>query len=236
MVFVNTANITLYDWRPSPFCMKVRAVLRHKGLAYTKKSAIQHVHQTRRRGGVGKVPLLEIGEDVIADSTDIVHELERRFPEPSVLPSTPRERALCHALEDWADESLYFLGLYFHWCEPKGRARVAAYFRKTWMGMLAFPPFLARITRQVQGQGTGRKPVARVRADLERHLEAVEELLRERPFLLGDAPYLCDYALASQLGYLTLAPETETMLAPHPRTARFVSEMSQRTGGEILAR
>jgi glutathione S-transferase len=235
-VHTDTPTLTLYDWRPSPFCMKVRAVLRHKGLAYTKKSAIQHIRQTRQRGGFGKVPLLEIGDDVIADSTDIVHELERRFPEPSVLPSTPRERALCHALEDWADESLYFLGLYYHWCEPRGRARVAAYFRKTWMGWLAFPPFLARIERQVRGQGTGRKPPVRVRADLERHLVSIEEMLRERPFLLGETPHLCDYALASQLGYLTLAPETETMLAPHPSTARFLAVMRERTGGEIIGR
>lgn len=232
----DTPTLTLYDWRPSPFCMKVRAVLRHKGLAYTQKPAIQHLRRTRQRGGLGKVPLLEIGDEVIADSTDIVHELERRFPEPSVLPSAPRDRAQCHALEDWADESLYFLGLYFHWCEPEGRARVAAYFRKTWVGFLAFPPFLARIEGQVRGQGTGRKPLPRIRADLERHLEAIEALLRDRAFLLGESPYLCDYALASQLGYLTLAPKTETMLAPYPSTARFLAELRERTGGEIVGR
>ena len=114
------AAIVLYDWGPSPFCMKVRAVLAHKGLPYTK------------------VPALDVDGEFLVDSTDIAHELERRFPTTPILPAAARERALCHALEDWSDESLYFFGLYYHWHEPAGRRQAAAYFARTWLGRLAF--------------------------------------------------------------------------------------------------
>jgi len=37
----------------------------------------------------------------------MIHHLELRFPEPSVLPAYPVQRFLCYVLEDAADEWLY---------------------------------------------------------------------------------------------------------------------------------
>jgi glutathione S-transferase len=232
MSVVNTSALTLVDWRPSPFCMKVRGVLHHKGLAYRRLPALSNLGAVRREG-IGKVPLLRVGEEVFIDSTDIVHELERRFPTPSVLPSDPRDAALSHALEDWADESLYFAGLHAHWVEPAGRAQAAAYFARTWLGMLAFRPFLGRIRRQLEGQGTGRKSLAHVRADLERNLDALESMLEDRPHLLGAGPYLCDFAVASQLAYLELAPSTAPLVHARTATTAFLERMRLTCGEEL---
>ena len=219
------SSIVLYDWAPSPFCIKVRALLAHKQLAYTKVPALSRVREIYRRGGVGKVPALDLGGDFLVDSTDIAYELERRFPAPRILPADARERALCHALEDWADESLYFFGLYYHWHEPAGRRQAAAYFARSWLGRLAFRPYLVRIERQLRGHGLARKTPAHVRRDLDRNLDAVEALLAGRDFLLGDEPYLCDFALAGQLAYLTRAASLRQILAERPNAARFVARI-----------
>jgi glutathione S-transferase len=220
-----TEPVTLYDWPPSPFCMKVRALLRHKNVAYRRVPALSHLRELKRRGGVGKVPALELDGTFLVDSTDIAHALERRFPAPPALPASARERALCHAFEDWADESLYFLGLYYHWHERTGRRQVAAYFGRTAFGKLAFPPYLFRVERQLRGQGTARKTPAHVRADLERNLDAIEALLSDTDYLLGSGPYLCDFALMSQLVYLTLAPATSDVLERRPSARRFVERL-----------
>jgi glutathione S-transferase len=218
-------KIVLFDWAPSPFCMKVRAVLARKGLPYERVPALGRVREVRRRGGVGKAPALEIDGELHVDSTDIVYALEARAPTPSVLPEDTRERAMCHALEDWADEALYFLGLYFHWHEPQGRKQARRYFGRTALGRVLFWPYAARIERQLFGQGTGRKSEAHVRRDLERSLDAVEAMLEGRDYLLGDGPYLCDYAVASQLTYLTRAPATRTALAERPRTQALLARL-----------
>jgi glutathione S-transferase len=218
-------RIALYDWPVSPFCMKVRAVLDHKGLAYQRLPALKHQREIRRRGKVGKVPALDIDGAFFVDSTDIAHELERRFPAPSVLPPDPAERALCHVLEDWADESLYFLGLYYHWHEPQGRRAAADYFGRSLLGKLFFRPVWMRVERQLVGQGTARKSPEHVRSDLERNLDAVEGLLARGDFLLGTRPYLCDFALMAQLVYLSRAAALSNALSARPRALAYLERM-----------
>lgn len=218
-------SIVLYDWPVSPFCMKVRAVLDHKRLPYRRLPALAHRAELRRRGGVGKVPAVELDGAFVVDSTDIAHALERRFPEQPILPADPVERARCHVLEDWSDESLYWFGLHHHWVEPAGRAAARAYFGRTWTGRLVFPWLALRIRWQLWGQGTGRKSPAQLRADLERNLDAVEGLLTPGDYLLGDRPWLCDFALMSQLVYLTRAVSLTEVLTGRPRTSAFLDRM-----------
>ena len=66
--------------------------------------------------------------------------------------------------------------------------------------------YLKRILGQLRGQGTSRKTPEHVNRDLERHLEAVGELLTPGPHALGDRAYLCDFALWGQLNYLSKTP------------------------------
>lgn len=221
----SAAAIRLYDWPVSPFCHKVRAVLDFKGLQYERLPALSHRRALRRRGGIGKVPALEIDGDFWVDSTDIAHRLEDRFPSPAVLPADPVERARCHLLEDWCDESLYFTGLYYHWIEPAGRRAARRYVGRTLIGRILFEPLRMRIQRQVVGQGTGRKAPEHVRADLDRSLDAVEALLSPSPFLLGERPWLCDFALMSQLVYLSRAAGLAGVVESRTSTRAFLERM-----------
>ena len=220
-------SLALYDWGPSPFCMKVRAVLELKGLAYRRIAVLTRIHELYQRSAVKKVPALDCDGTLLVDSTDIVHELERRWPEPRMVPQDPRERALCHMLEELCDESLYFFGLYYHWHDPPGRTRAQRFFARTFFGRLAFRPFLKRVEAQLRGHGISRKTPEHVRADLERNLQAFETWLDGRDYLLGAGPYLCDIALASQLRYLTLAAGTKTILTSYPRCAALVERLPQ---------
>jgi glutathione S-transferase len=222
-----SSRIVLYDWPASPFCAKVRAVLERKGLEYERAPAIPNRRRIERRGGVGKVPALEIDGEFLVDSTDIVHHLERRFPSPAVMPAGPADRALCHALEDWTDESLYFFGLYFNWHEPAGRRATRGLVGRTLLGKLMFWPMLRRIERQLWGQGTGRKSPAHVRSDLERNLDAVEGLLGRGDYLLGAGPWLCDYALMSQLVYIGRAAALTDLYRSRPRISAFLERMKR---------
>lgn len=218
-------SLALYDWGPSPFCLKVRSILEHKGLSYRRIPALSAYRSLARRSPVRKVPALEIDGRLVIDSTEIAHELERLAPTPSILPSAPRERALCHALEEWADEALYFVGLYYQWLDPEGAPMVARAFAGSVAARLSLPFFRRRIRAQVLGQGTGRKPPEMIDTDLRRHLDAARDLLRDRPFLCGDAPTLADFAVAAQLHYLARPPRSARILAGYASLAAYGERM-----------
>lgn len=206
-------KIRLFDWAPSPFCMKVRTILDYKGVAYERVGVLgPSLAEFWRRSNTRKVPSLDIDGRLVVDSTDIAHEIERLFPEPAIVPADPRLRGLSHALEDWSDESLYFLGLYFQWVEPRGRSMVGKAFGTSPLGIAAHMYYRRRITAQLLGHGTGRKSQAQISTDLRRVFEALTMLLGQQPFLLGDAPYLCDFAVNAQLTYMSRPPGSAEIL------------------------
>ncbi|MCC6752158.1 MAG: glutathione S-transferase family protein [Deltaproteobacteria bacterium] len=219
-------KLRLYDWAPSPFCLKVRAILDYKGLAYERVPLLsqggRHLLGIRRRGRVGKVPALEVDGRLVVDSTDIAEELERLAPEPTIYPAGPRERALSHAIEEWADESLYFVGLYYQWIEPAGSRAAAEFFRRSVTGTAVHLLLRRRIEGQVVAQGTARKPPEHVARDLERHLDALAALTSPGPFLFGEAPMLSDFALLGQLTYLSRTPRGGPPLARRKEVAAYL--------------
>lgn len=219
-------QIVFWDFPSSPFCVKVRAILNWKGVQFRAVDPLQPGRwwQLQRRG-VGKVPALDIDGRFVIDSTDIAHELERLFPDRPLLPRDPRHQAACHLLEDWADESLYFIGLYFIWLHPGNASTVAPLFGRDLLGRLAFRLYRARIDRQVRGQGTGRKTAEHIERDLARHLKAAERMLEGRRFLLGDEPLLCDFALFGQLTFLLRSVASAPFVKQCPALMRYVDRM-----------
>ena len=136
-IIFGVAEIVFYDWPYSPFCMKVRDILEFKGLEYRTVNPLAARGVLKRRG-TGKVPAVQIDGVFITDSTDIALALDKRFPEPPLFPSSSRERGLCQALEDWADESLYFTALFYRWIEEEGRKPVAGVFGSSLKGRAAY--------------------------------------------------------------------------------------------------
>jgi len=220
-------TVVFYDWPYSPFCMKVRAILDYKSIDYQTVKPLAARGELRRRG-TGKVPAVEIDGTFITDSTDIAYALQERFPDPPLLPPTEHERGLSHAIEEWADESLYFLGLYYRWFELEGRRPVAGVFGNSIRGRLIYRYYLRVILTQLRGQGTLRKSPEHVRRDLERSLNAVDDLLTPGPFALGDRPYLCDFALWGQLNYLSRTPVAGASIKKRPAIARFIECLGTR--------
>jgi glutathione S-transferase len=99
----------------SPFSAKVRIACNEKNIRYE----VREVPWSRTTlwgpkpaefltvAPRGQVPVL-ITDDghAIADSTVIIEYLEECFPEPSLLPHDPIERAQCRLLEDDADRAI----------------------------------------------------------------------------------------------------------------------------------
>ncbi|ORX49476.1 hypothetical protein DM01DRAFT_1338148 [Hesseltinella vesiculosa] len=84
-------TVILHWYPPSPFANKIAWILNYKQIKY--KTVLNDKTEPRplRRpldAGYRKTPILQIGNQVFADTRLIIDELEARFPVPSVYPLT----------------------------------------------------------------------------------------------------------------------------------------------------
>ena len=93
---------------------------------------------------------------------------------------------------------------------------------------LAYAYYLRLVLKQLKGHGTLRKSPELVGRELERNLDAAERLLTPGPFLFGDKPYLCDFALWGQLEYLRRTPAGGRALKGRDRIVAFLRALGAR--------
>jgi glutathione S-transferase len=226
--------IVLHQFEISPFCDKVRRILHVKGVPYEVREVAtsRSLLEIRRVNRIGKLPVLEDDGRRVADSTDIAHYLEERFPSPPLLPKHPLERALAHVLEDWADESLYFLEMALRFGQPHNRRRwlpVLTKYDPPWFRALAPAVLPVMFRRQLRAQGAGRKPLAMLVRDLERHVAATDGLVGDGSWLVGGSLSLADIAVFAQLACIRGTDEGAQALARFPRVAAWLERVDAAT-------
>jgi glutathione S-transferase len=97
---------TLWHLEISHYNEKVRWALDYKGVAHVRKAVTPGLQEFRaRRLGAGRTtPILELDGRAIGESSRIIDEIERRWPEPPLYPSDPDERHRALEIQDWFDE------------------------------------------------------------------------------------------------------------------------------------
>jgi len=221
--------IRLHQFEVSPFCDKIRRALHVKGQPYeVVEVPLTRVTSVSKLNPAGKLPTLEHDGLVVSDSTDIAAYLEETFLEPPLYPADPAERALCHVLEDWADESLYFYEMTLRFTLPHNARRFTPLLLAhdpPWFQRLAGPliPWLMR--RTTKGQGVGRKSPGQLVHDIEQHVAAVRGLLGTRDWLVGDALTIADLSVFAQLSCIHATDEGGKMIGAEPEVAAWLARV-----------
>jgi glutathione S-transferase len=193
--------IILSQFAVSPFCDKIRRVLRYKQLRFTiYEWPLAEVPLIREKNPAGKLPMLDIDGTLIPDSTNIALEVERRFPTPALLPADALPRAQVLILEDWADESLYFYEMTTRFGEQDFAANVGKLVAGAPPEMLdAIGPMLREGFKATTGaQGIGRKSPQQLADDVDRLFGAIDDLQRVTGFVVGNGLSLADVAICVQ--------------------------------------
>lgn len=242
------AEITLYQFVPdvaqdsiSPPCTKVHRVLGYKGLPYRVVN-VRSLGQVRRLNpAIRKLPVLGYDGALIPDSSFILRALEERHPTPPLFPEAVQDRALCHLLEDWADESLYWFAVYYRWAVVENyrdfTRRISA--NRPLLIRWLFPPFARRrVLGYLHAQGLGRHPESQIRHELSLHLERLCGLLGERTFLLGERLCAADLAVFAPLQLLAapFTPKTAALVRQSDRLWDWMLRVDRATRSEHTAR
>ncbi|WP_417451150.1 glutathione S-transferase family protein [Kordiimonas sp.] len=101
-------EITIIGTPISPYVRKVLAILDMKGIPFrcipqipfTGDEAFTKISPLRR------IPVLQIGDFTVPDSSVIAQYLEEKFPEVNVYPQDPEARARARWFEEYADDHI----------------------------------------------------------------------------------------------------------------------------------
>ncbi|MBU6406866.1 MAG: glutathione S-transferase family protein [Alphaproteobacteria bacterium] len=229
-------TIALWQFEVSPYCDKIRRILRLKGQAFeirevTIADAIAGKHKAI--SPTGKLPALALDGTVIVDSTAIAYALEARFPNPPLIPQDPKARALMHVIEDWADESLYFYEIAIRCGFPENaaqRGRDLTAHDKGFMKAILATQAPKAVMKTAQTQGIGRKDKATILAETERHLDAIAGLLGDGEWLVGDRLTLADIAVFVQVSCFRPDTSVGAMIAKRPTVDAWLRRVEAASG------
>ncbi|BFM16923.1 glutathione S-transferase family protein [Maricurvus nonylphenolicus] len=225
--------ITLYQFSSSPFTDKVKRALHYKGLDYTieevnrlkaGRGRYDHVSPTR------KFPAVEIAGDAVNDSTDIIIELDKRYPDKPLIPTSAAERSIAHVIEDWADESLYFYEMLMR---VEWKHNIDASWDQMAPTLPKLPtPILKRlvhkgVSKVTATQGLGRKPREQVIADAQRHIDSLDGMLEGKEWLVGDSISVADLSVIAQLKKLMYAQEIQPMVANSKHVEAWIKRVDE---------
>ncbi len=196
-------KIVLHQWEISPFCGKVRKILKRKNLAYETVD-YSGLLAARAAGlsDVGKLPVLDYDATRVQDSSDIAAFLEKQHPEPRLFPADPVERGQALLLEDWADEALYWHEVFLRVEYPEALSHAAALLckgRPAWEHGIFRSIFRRMYRAKLRAQGIGRQDRSVVESHLLRLVDGLDAMLAGRDWLVGSAMSIADIAVSAQI-------------------------------------
>lgn len=234
---------TLWQIDISHYCEKTRWALEYKGVDHGRRSVLPGTHipmaLALTRGAQPTMPILRIDGENVVDSTAIIAALEARYPDPSLYPSDPEDRARALELEDWFDENLgphaRLLPFYELIQEPELFAEVAAESVPGPLGK-AKPVVgaYARAYTSIRWGASNDDAAEQAREAIVAALDKLEAELEqgEGEFLVGDCFTVADLTAASLFYPVVLPPEgpLRTDLPRPPAIERFRESLSDRRG------
>jgi glutathione S-transferase len=219
--------LELHQFPFSHYNEKARWALDWKGVPHVRESYLPGPHMpfVMWLSGQRTVPVLRAGTEIVCGSAAIVDWLERKHPEPALLPPTPAARAEALEIQTWFDEKLgpairraFFFdfladGDYAARCMAHGKSwpKVALY-RATFPATRA----LMRLDMGVNADGA-----ARARERTAEALDRVAKTAGPDGYLVGDRFSVADLAAASLLSPVTFPPESPVWVEePHSPALR----------------
>jgi glutathione S-transferase len=205
----------LIGFNPSPYSVKMRAIMRYRRLPFVWQSKTDAREVAVAHGLPPVIPVLMLPDgSAMNDSTPLIHELERRHPDSrSIVPDDPGMAFLAALIEDMADEWLTKCMFHYRWFYAPDRA-----FGTHWVvgdRMIGEPTAKVAAAsqafhdRQVSRMGIvgcteANRPI--IETSYMRVLDALQAGLPHRPYLFGSRPSLADFGLFGQLQILSVDP------------------------------
>ncbi|MCK0154952.1 glutathione S-transferase family protein [Alcanivorax sp. S6407] len=197
----------LYQFPISHYCEKTRWQLDHKGLDYQIRNLLPGPHRLRTRlmARIDTLPILRDDRRTVGDSTKIAYYLEKYYPQRSLLPAAPDQRARVIELEQQFDRLGVDVRRWLY-----GQIIDRPEVMQAMLNPYGLPGVVQSVLTPLTREGVRRlyriepKAVMRSEQRLEEGLQLLEQILAKGKgdYLVGDQLTLADVAAASLLAPL----------------------------------
>lgn len=192
----------LYSTEVSYFSAKVRPALRYKRLPFVDLLSTREAFRKviRPRTGLGFIPVLLTPDDeVLQDTSVMLDELERRYPDPPLFPRTPVQRVVSLLWEVYCDEFMLLPALHYRWSFPESEAKARADFAASTGDPEMGNRFADRVKAFLPMVGVVPETIPAIEAHTRELLDDLTSHFRSHRMLLGDRMSIADLSLVGPL-------------------------------------
>ena len=241
-----TNSVKLIGNVASPYTRKMLAYLRYKRIPYEviwrqAEDALAEMNIEAPKPVLLPVFILnrEGKPTAVTDSTPLIREFEEAYPERPVLPNDPALNFINYVLEDFGDEwcTKYMFHYRWHFAEDADNAGTIlplginnslkddelTFFKEV---------FSKRQIDRLWVVGSNDDTAEFIDRSYKNVLSIFETLFKKQPFLLGNYPSSCDFAVFGQFTQLVGFDPTPRKIAHEisPRTVAWVNTLDDRGG------
>ena len=241
-----TDSIKLIGNVGSPYTRKMLAYLRYKRIPYEviwgqPEDVLKEMSIEPPKPILLPVFILdrEGKATAVTDSTPLIREFEEKYPDRSVLPKDPALNFINYVLEDFGDEwcTKFMFHYRWHFDEDADNAGtmlplgINSALRDD--ELVFFKEYFAK--RQIDRLwvvGSNNDTAEFIDKSYKNVLSIFEEHFKKQPFLLGNYPSSCDFAIYGQFTQLVGFDPTPRRIAYDisPRTVTWVGTLEDRGG------
>jgi len=216
---------------------KLESYLRYKGIEYRRKAMpYDDPESIMKHVGALQHPVVDRGDGRwMSDTTPMLLQLEQEHPENTILPGNPVVGFIARLIEDYADEWLWRPAMHYRWSYQQSRVALSEILAEELrQNGPPYPKFILRkmLTHRqrtyfVIKDGVNGRTWDHVEQGYLNALDNMTGMLRDRPFLLGNAPSLADFGLmAPMLRHFSQDPvPAEIMRSRAPAVYEWVARM-----------
>ncbi len=226
----------LYGTDFSYYTCKLKAYLLAKGIPFSQRVSTVAVYKRFiiQRTGVAFIPVLQTPDDQVwQDTAVIIDQLELRFPNGSILPSTPRQRTAAQLLDLFGSEFLLLPAMHHRWNHPENGPVLFQQFgalAASWAPRLVQRMLGQRLSKRFRGflpgLGITDESAPAIARWYEGLLGQLQSHFEQHDYLLGPRLSLADVGFAGPFaGHLAQDPWPKNHLR---RVAPAVANWSQR--------
>ncbi|MBK9521904.1 MAG: glutathione S-transferase family protein [Rhodocyclaceae bacterium] len=228
-----------YGIPTSMFSASTRAYLRFKNIPYVEKPPSMYTYMVtiKKRCGSPQSPVIVDPDGRwIADSSDIIDTLEKRFPHMPVVPETPKQKFAAYLFELWGKEFWYTTALHTRWSHPENYAIWEADMCRMLPGL---PQWLRGLILRKSAQpmlNAHHKPMGLKPENFEiidrwtdAQLDLLEAHFAQYLYLFGSRPSLGDMGIIiTPFGHMYLDPwSRQNLIDPRPNLKAWIERVQE---------